>query len=76
MRARIRVVPPFAIRPNQSLFRESQWAQCIRKLTRDLGIYFIVDEVVTSVGVTGTFWAHEQWGLDEAPDFVTFAKKM
>ena len=25
---------------------------------------------------TGSFWAHEQWNLREAPDFVTFAKKM
>lgn len=26
--------------------------------------------------MTGSFWAHEQWNLREAPDFVTFAKKM
>jgi hypothetical protein len=36
------------------------------------------DEVQTGVGATGTFWAHEKWGLDaeDAPDFVTFSKKM
>ncbi len=36
------------------------------------------DEVQTGVGATGTFWAHEKWGLTEenAPDFVTFSKKM
>lgn len=27
-------------------------------------------------GSTGTFWAHERWGLDEPPDIVTFSKKM
>lgn len=37
---------------------------------------FIVDEVQTSSGITGKFWAHEHWGLDQAPDIVTFAKKM
>ncbi|EDO31358.1 predicted protein, partial [Nematostella vectensis] len=37
---------------------------------------FIVDEVQTGVGSTGKFWAHEHWDLDEAPDFVTFSKKM
>lgn len=36
---------------------------------------FIVDEVQTSVGATGTFWAHEQWSLDEPPDVVTWSKK-
>lgn len=36
---------------------------------------FIVDEVQTSVGATGTFWAHEQWNLDEPPDVVTWSKK-
>jgi 4-aminobutyrate aminotransferase-like enzyme len=36
----------------------------------------IVDEVQTGVGATGTFWAHEAWGLSSPPDIVTFAKKM
>lgn len=39
-------------------------------------IFFIVDEVQTGCGATGTFWAHEQWGLEEPPDIVTFSKKM
>ena len=38
---------------------------------------FIVDEVQTGVGSTGTFWAHEKWSLaqGEEPDIVTFSKK-
>ena len=36
----------------------------------------IVDEVQTGVCTTGTYWAHEQWGLDSPPDFMTFAKKV
>lgn len=37
---------------------------------------FIVDEVQTGGGATGTFWAHEAWQLTEPPDMVTFSKKM
>lgn len=36
---------------------------------------FIVDEVQTGVGATGTFWAHEAWNLPTPPDMVTFSKK-
>lgn len=36
---------------------------------------FIVDEVQTGVGATGTFWAHEAWHLPTPPDIVTFSKK-
>ena len=48
----------------------------LRELTKKRGVYMIVDEVQTGVGATGTFWAHEKWGLDaeNAPDFVTFSK--
>lgn len=38
-------------------------------------VLFIVDEVQTGVGGTGTFWAHEAWNLPESPDIVTFSKK-
>ncbi|ORZ04645.1 4-aminobutyrate aminotransferase [Absidia repens] len=38
-------------------------------------VLFIVDEVQTGVGGTGTFWAHEAWDLPESPDMVTFSKK-
>lgn len=52
----------------------------LRKVTREEGVFLIVDEVQTGVGATGRFWAHEKWGLGEAegeaPDFVTFSKKM
>jgi 4-aminobutyrate aminotransferase/(S)-3-amino-2-methylpropionate transaminase len=50
----------------------------LRLKAREHGAFFIVDEVQTGVGATGTFWAHEKWGLKEGeePDFVTFSKKM
>jgi 4-aminobutyrate aminotransferase/(S)-3-amino-2-methylpropionate transaminase len=50
--------------------------QKLRRLAREHGVLFIADEVQTGGGATGTFWAHEAWGLDDPPDLVTFAKKM
>ncbi|KAI9323293.1 4-aminobutyrate aminotransferase [Dichotomocladium elegans] len=50
-------------------FRELQ-AICQRN-----DVLFIVDEVQTGVGATGTFWAHEAWNLPSPPDMVTFSKK-
>ena len=49
----------------------------LRDITKQQGVLFIVDEVQTGVGSTGTFWAHEKWGLEkgEEPDIVTFSKK-
>lgn len=52
------------------------FGQGLRDLTKELGIFMIVDEVQTGVCATGSFWCHEQWNLDTPPDFVTFAKKM
>lgn len=48
----------------------------LRQLALDSDITFIVDEVQTGVCASGTFWAHESWGLTTPPDIVTFAKKM
>jgi 4-aminobutyrate aminotransferase/(S)-3-amino-2-methylpropionate transaminase len=48
----------------------------LRKMARDHGASFIADEVQTSGGSTGTFWAHEAWDLADPPDIVTFSKKL
>lgn len=48
----------------------------LRNIAYKNNISFIVDEVQTGVGSTGTLWAHQQWNLDIPPDIVTFAKKM
>lgn len=50
--------------------------QQLQKVCKETGTGFIVDEVQTGCLATGTFWAHEQWNLDEPPDIVTFSKKM
>ena len=52
------------------------FANQLRKLTKDIGIFMILDEVHTGVAATGKFWAHEYWNLESPPDFVTFSKKM
>jgi len=54
----------------------AEFAQSVRDLTTELGIYLIVDEVQTGVGYGGKFWMHELWNLTSPPDFVTFAKRM
>lgn len=48
----------------------------LQKILKEYNVAFIVDEVQTGGGATGKFWAHEHWDLPEAPDMVTFAKKM
>ncbi|XP_066916482.1 4-aminobutyrate aminotransferase, mitochondrial-like [Clytia hemisphaerica] len=48
----------------------------LQKLCKELKVAFIVDEVQTGGGPSGKFWAHEHWDLPEAPDMVTFAKKL
>ncbi|OMH85185.1 4-aminobutyrate aminotransferase [Zancudomyces culisetae] len=48
----------------------------LRRITKERGVFLIVDETQTGVGTTGTFWAHEKWGLESPPDIVTFSSKM
>ncbi|KAL8286893.1 hypothetical protein RQP46_003899 [Phenoliferia psychrophenolica] len=48
----------------------------LRTITKEHGVFLIVDEVQTGVGATGSFWAHDKWNLNTPPDFVTFSKKM
>jgi len=48
----------------------------LQKIANDNGAAFMVDEVQTGGGPTGTFWAHEVWNLPKPPDVVSFSKKM
>ncbi|VDK80717.1 unnamed protein product [Onchocerca ochengi] len=50
--------------------------QGLRDITAKYGVVFIVDEVQTGGGGTGTFWAHDSWNLSSSPDIVVFAKKL
>lgn len=53
-----------------------EFFQGLRRICTQHNIGLIVDEVQTGCGPTGKFWAFEHFNLDDAPDFVTFSKKM
>lgn len=48
----------------------------VQELAAAAGAAFILDEVQTGVGMSGTLWAHEQLDLPRPPDLVCFGKKM
>jgi L-lysine 6-transaminase len=51
-----------------------EFLQAMQALCRDRDALFVLDEVQTGVGLTGTPWAYQQLGLE--PDVVAFAKKV
>ncbi|MCM1321410.1 MAG: acetylornithine/succinylornithine family transaminase [Bacteroides sp.] len=51
---------------------DSSWAQAAEKAAHDCGALFMVDEVQTGMGRTGTLLASEQLGI--SPDVLTLAK--
>jgi L-lysine 6-transaminase len=46
----------------------------LRRLADERGALLIFDEVQTGLGLTGSWWAHQQ--LEVVPDIICFAKKM
>ena len=56
-------------------FRQASF-QGLQKLCAKNDATFLIDEVQTGGGPTGKMWAHEHFDLPEAPDMVTFSKKM
>ena len=53
-------------------FRPS-FLRAMQALCREFDALFVLDEVQTGVGLTGTAWAYQQLGLE--PDVVAFGKK-
>jgi L-lysine 6-transaminase len=51
-----------------------EFLQAMQRLCRGNDALFILDEVQTGVGLTGTAWAYQQLGLE--PDIVAFGKKV
>jgi L-lysine 6-transaminase len=51
----------------------AEFLQAMQALCHEHDALFVLDEVQTGVGVTGTAWAYQQLGLE--PDVVAFAKK-
>lgn len=52
----------------------AEFLKALRKLADERGALLIFDEVQTGVGLTGSWWAHQQ--LDVVPDIICFAKKL
>jgi L-lysine 6-transaminase len=51
-----------------------EFLRFLREVTAENEIMFVVDEIQTGVGLTGTFWAFEQAGI--MPDMIAFGKKL
>src|SRR5205807_4561695 len=51
-----------------------EFLQAMQALCRENDALFVLDEVQTGVGLTGSAWAYQQLGL--RPDVVAFGKKM
>jgi L-lysine 6-transaminase len=51
-----------------------EFLQAMQDLCHAYDALFVLDEVQTGVGLTGTAWAYQQLGLE--PDVVAFAKKV
>ncbi|HZY75281.1 MAG TPA: L-lysine 6-transaminase [Jatrophihabitantaceae bacterium] len=50
-----------------------EFLQAMQALCREFDALFVMDEVQTGVGMTGTAWAYQQLGVQ--PDVVAFGKK-
>jgi len=51
-----------------------EFLQAMQELCHAYDALFVLDEVQTGVGITGTPWAYQQLGLE--PDIVAFGKKV
>lgn len=51
---------------------EKEYVQAVYQACREKDILFIVDEVQTGIGRTGTFFSYQQFGIE--PDLVSCAK--
>jgi L-lysine 6-transaminase len=51
----------------------AEFLQAMQQMCRDHDALFVLDEVQTGIGLTGSAWAYQQLGLE--PDIVAFAKK-
>ncbi len=51
---------------------DDDWLRDLRRVTRELGLLLIVDEIQTGIGRTGVLFGYEHAGID--PDVVTLGK--
>jgi L-lysine 6-transaminase len=52
----------------------AEFLQAMQRLCHEHDALFVLDEVQTGAGMTGTAWAYQQLGLE--PDVVAFGKKL
>src|SRR5690242_7195369 len=50
-----------------------EFVQAMQAMCREFDALFVIDEVQTGVGMTGTAWAYQQLGVQ--PDVIAFGKK-
>lgn len=65
-------IEPIAMANGMYMFR-SEFVTRLRKISRELGIPIVADEILTGGGRTGKFWAYQHYP-DFVPDLVTFGK--
>jgi L-lysine 6-transaminase len=66
------IIEPIQSEGGDNHFRP-EFLQALRRLADENDFLFIVDEVQTGMGATGTMWAVEQMGV--TPDIIAFGKK-
>ena len=66
------IIEPIQGEGGDNHFRPEFFAE-LRRLADENEALLIFDEVQTGIGATGTFWCHEQMGVD--PDIVVWGKK-
>jgi L-lysine 6-transaminase len=69
------IIEPIQSEGGDHHFRK-EFLENLRTLCDENDCLLIYDEVQTGVGLTGTFWAHEQFGEKARPDLISFGKKM
>jgi L-lysine 6-transaminase len=67
------IIEPIQGEGGDNHFR-NEFLQTLRLLCDENDALLIFDEIQTGVGITGTWWAHEQLGVE--PDLMSFGKKM
>jgi L-lysine 6-transaminase len=67
------LIEPIQAEGGDNHFR-TEFLQALQAIAHENDALFIVDEVQTGVGLTGTMWAHQQLGVK--PDLLAFGKKM
>jgi L-lysine 6-transaminase len=69
------IVEPIQSEGGDNHLRESFLIQ-LKQLADENEAFLIYDEVQTGVGLTGKFWAHQNFSEQARPDIVAFGKKM